>query len=363
MSEQKEKLITAKDVFDVLDSPFKNDRERIKYTSRAYKNMSIAKAFAVYYGVELSNEIKSDRSINTVNNIEIGKVYTGVVRSISKSGIVFDVPGVKEEIISKENFASCLENVQQYLLTHDNKLLFEVREKNRGQFVVSVINAYYKAWVNMIEKAIDREDAIQVHIDELVKGGYVCHTAITPLEQLTGKNYTSSVFVPGSHIVLNIEHDFEKWVGEDIMIVPQKFVEFRVDNKTKLVENSLVGSRKRVLQIMGTKNMYDIWEDYETTRKLAELSGKEVKGAALDGTVTGIINSNKKTGIFVELDGKYITGLMPVDPIDLLDYKPGDKLKVRITEFEIQEGKDPFVFNRKKQVVKANVRPVFEAVA
>ena len=34
---------------------------------------------------------------------------------------------------------------------------------------------------------------------------------------------------------------------------------------------------------------------------------------------------------------------MPVDAIDLLDYKPGDKVKVKISEFEIQEGKDPFV--------------------
>ena len=58
--------------------------------------------------------------------------------------------------------------------------------------------------------AIKREEGIQVHIDALVQGGYACHTNIVPLCELTGRNYTQSVFIPGSLIVLNIERDFEK---------------------------------------------------------------------------------------------------------------------------------------------------------
>ena len=107
--------------------------------------------------------------------------------------------------------------------------------------------------------------------------------------------------------------------------------------------------------------MFDLWNDFETKKKLASLANvDEVKSDVYAGTVTGIINSNKKTGIFVELDGKYITGLMPMDVVDLLDYKPGDSVNVRISEFEVQEGKDPFVLNKKNQVIKCNVRPVFE---
>ena len=41
----------------------------------------------------------------------------------------------------------------------------------------------------------------------------LCHTDIWPINELTGKNYTSSVFIPGSLIVLNIESDFNKWIG------------------------------------------------------------------------------------------------------------------------------------------------------
>ena len=354
-----QKLITAADVTDILESPFADDKERIKYISQHYGNMSVAKAFSVYYGLDLDDDKKSNK--NVVNNIELGKIYTGTVKEFTKNIMTFDVPGIKEELICKEPFATCMDSIRNYLLTHDNKLMFEVREFIHGKYYVSVINAYYKAWENLIKKAIDHEDGINVHIDELVKGGYVCHTDITTLTELTGKKYISSVFIPGSHIVLNIERDFEKWIGQDVVIVPQKFVEFKKDLKTGYTENSLVGSRKRVLQILGTKNMFDLWNDLDTKKKLASIANKtEVKSDVYEGTVTGIINSNKKTGIFVELNGKYITGLMPIDTSELLDYRPGDAINVRISEFEVQEGKDPFVLNKKNQVVKCNVRPVFE---
>jgi ribosomal protein S1 len=357
-----QKLITNADVFDVLDSPFADDKERIKYISQHYGNMSIAKAFSVYYGLELDNETKSNRNVNTVNVIELGKIYTGTVKEFTKSIMTFDIPGVKEEIICKEPFATCMDSIRNYLLTHDNKLIFEVREKDHDKYYVSVINAYYKAWENLIKKAIEHEDGIEVHIDELVRGGYVCHTNITTLCELTGKNYTSSVFIPGSHIVLNIERDFEKWIGEDVVIVPQKFVEFKKDLKTGLTENSLVGSRKRVLQILGMKNMYDIYNEYQTIYKLASISKKNegIAYPSYKGTVTGIINSNKKTGIFIELNDMYITGLLPIDSSELLDYHPGDEIDVKVAEFEVQEGKEPFIVNKKNQLVKCNVRPVFE---
>ena len=174
---------------------------------------------------------------------------------------------------------------------------------------------------------------------------------------MTGKSYTHSVFIPGSHIVLNIEYDFDKWVGQDVMIVPQKFVEFRRDLKTGLIENSLVGSRKKVLQILGMNNIHQIYNKW-----LLASTDERVKYVPeiFEGTVTGIINSSNKTGIFVELNDKYITGLMPIDAMDLLDYHPGDSIKVKISEFEIQEGKDPFVYNKKGTLIKSNVRPVFE---
>ena len=354
------KLITNKDLEGDIFSQFKNDKERIKYMSRAYKDMGIAKSFAIFYGEEISQETKRNKSINTIINIELGGIYCGNVKEFTKNGIIFEFPGVKQEIICKENFNDCSTEINNYLLNHDNKLYFEVRQKTPTQYIVSVIGAYYKKWVDIVNSAIRYEEGLQVHIDSLVRGGYLCHTNITTLCELTGRNYTHSVFIPGSHIVLNIERDFEQWVGEDVIIVPQKFVEFRKNFATGETENSLVGSRKRVLQIIGQRKLEELYQKYRLVTTKGNVDPADYRSEEIEGTVTGMINSNNKTGIFVELDDMFITGFAPLDASELLDYKPGENVYVRITEFEVQEGKDPFIYNKKGSVVKSNTRVLFE---
>lgn len=356
------KLLTYKDIEgDIFNSM--SDRERIQYVKKAYAHMSLAKAMSVYYGEEISNEVKNSPTVNNVVTIELGQVYVGEVESFNKTSIVFTIPGVKEELYCNENFTSCADAINQYLATHNNKMAFEVREKRDNRYYVSVIHGYYKLWYEKISKMIERMQPINVHIDELVKGGYICHTNIDELNILTGRKYTHSVFIPGSHIVLNIEHDFEKWIGEDVDMIPQKFVDFKTIGYgvNKLIEKSLVGSRKLVLQNIGNKNLYEMYNDLQMKMKLIE-SGKNVniEATIYDGIVTGIINSSKKTGAFVEIEGKYITGLMPTDSMDIFNYKPGDHIKIKIKEFEVQEGKDAFVVNKKGNIIKCNTRPVFE---
>lgn len=355
----KTRLLTNADMNNDEFNSFMSERERIRYMSNNYDKMSIAKAFGIFYNIDISQETKTNKSINNIQEIEVGTIYNGIVKDFNGGRLTFDLPGVKEEIICKENFSGSIDSINNYLLTHDNRLLFEVRERKNGKAYVSVINAYYRLWVVMVEKAIKQEQKITVHIDSLVRGGYMCHTQISTLCELTGKEYTHSVFIPGSHIVLNVERDFERWIDKDVMIIPQKFVEFQRNVRAGVVENSLVGSRKRILQLEGMVNMHELYNRWILGTNENVVYTQE----PMQGTVTGIINSNNKTGIFVELDDKYITGLMPVEAIDLLDYKPGDKVNVIINEFEVQEGKEPFVLNKKGKVMKCNVRPIFSTVA
>lgn len=354
MAENKKqtKLLTNETLSDVFD----DDKARIKYISTNYKNMGIARAFSIYYGEEISTEVKQNRAVNNVINIELGKIYNGTVKSFDKNGVIFEFPGVKEEIISKENFNDCASFVNNYLMQHDNKLLFEVREKKNNVYYVSIVNAYYRNWIKTIQDAIKREEGIQVHIDALVQGGYACHTNIVPLCELTGRNYTQSVFIPGSLIVLNIERDFERWIGEDVVIVPQNFVEFRKNRRTGETETSLVGSRKRVLQIIGNRHL----EEYYNAYKLVTSTGGTYDGGEIEGIVTGILNSSNKTGVFVELVDKFITGFASVDAYDLLDYKPGDTVYVKIKSFEIHDGHEPFEYNKHGRIKKCNTRIEFE---
>lgn len=346
-------LIKAINLDDPFECPFKNDRERIRYMKDNYGHLSLAEQFAVFYGEEISNTTKKNKRVNNPVNIEVGGSYKGVVTEINKNGIVFDVPGVKEDVLSKENFSDCMDAVQNYLLNHENELLFTVTEKKDNKYYVSVLEGYYRSWQKQIEKAIEQRAAINVHIDSLVRGGYMCHTDIWPISELTGKTYTSAVFIPGSNIVLNIENDFERWLDQDVQAVPQKFTKFRSFGRP--TENSLMASRKMVLKILGMKNMYEIY----TRAKLGERPDVKYVPEVFTGKVTGIINSNKKTGIFIEIEDKYITGLMPVDESSLLNYKPGDTVQVYIQEFECMEGKEPFFIDKKNIIRSCNLRPVF----
>ena len=145
------RLLTYKDICADDDFPmFDNDTDRIKYMKKAYGNMSLAKSFSIFYGVEVAPEIKSNKAINNVQIIELGNIYSGIVKSFGKNGIVFEIPGVKDEIISRENFNDCSDAINNYLINHNNKLLFEVREHKDNKYIVSVISAYYKQWTNNI---------------------------------------------------------------------------------------------------------------------------------------------------------------------------------------------------------------------
>lgn len=338
------------------DVSFTNEKERIRYMSNTYDKESIADVFSKFYNINIEAH---NSSISDFVEFELGKCYIGDVKEISKHGIMFDFPGVKDEILCKENFNGCLDHLQNYLLTHDNKLAFEVRAHEQGKWVVSILNAMYKLWRNAIDDAIYTKKAISVHIDNLTKGGYLCHTIISTLKDLTGRDYTHSVFIPGSAIVLNIENDFEKWINQDVLVIPQKFMEFRTNYREGVVENSLVASRKALLQLQGNINLYEIYNRYLLSQSDNFKSEPEI----LQGHVTGIINSGKKTGVFVELDGLYITGLMPVDQMNLINYKPGDSINVYASQFEVKDGVEPFVTNKKGDILKCNTRVVFaEAV-
>lgn len=350
-------LVTAETLNDPFECPFKTEKERIKYITENYGHLSIVEQFAAFYGNDVKKDLAKNKKINNPVTIRIGESYKGTVVSMLKNEVQFEVPGVKEEIICKEDFSDCIDHVRNYLMTHNNELLFDVRERKNNKWYVSIYDAYYKAWQKEIEKCINQKMAIEVHIDSLVKGGYMCHTNIWTISELTGKTYTSSVFIPGSNIVLNIENDFEKWLDQDVQVVPQKFTKFRAYGRP--TENSLMASRKMVLKMLGTKNMYEIY----TRAQLANVPGVKYTPEVFTGKVTGIINSNKKTGVFLEIEDKYITGLMPVDSTRLLNYKPGDYVDVCIKEFECMEGVEPFFIEKKGKnyiIKKCNVRPVFE---
>ena len=336
---------------------FAKDRDRLKYMKKMYKEMDIESAFRTYYE-EKTPKTKKQKQVAPIESfvtLEVGKIVTATVTRFERDGLEFEIPGVKDEIISKENLTEYKEAIEQYMMTHDGKLSIEVREFRHGRWIVSVLNAYYRIWQEAIDEAIKTSNAIQVTLTELTKGGYIGTTDIWTLQELTGRDFVSTIFLPGSQIVLNIERNFEQWVGKTVIVVPQKFGKFRKAQGLP-IEDSIICSRKRALQIAGITNLYNLYNKHMLVEKLQTTETTEEKTYV--AKVTGIINSNNKTGIFLELDELFITGLMNTTPDELINYVPGQKLTVKIKEFDVIDGKEPFLIKDNK-IKKCYVRPIF----
>ena len=351
-------LYTAGDLDRSNEFPvFNSERERLRYMKDNYGGFDIVKAFSLYYNENVNVKKTSGENVFNVTTLEIGKVVEAGVKEWNEDGsLVFYVPGVKEEIVTNERFEHSNLHFQQYLNAHDGKLFIEVRETKRGRWIVSVLNAYYKIWRKSIEQAIKREDGMHVHINSLTKGGYLCSTPIWQLQNLTGENYTVCCFIPGSQIIMSVETDFDKWVGQDVVCVPQKFGTFRAAAGAKM-EDSIICSRKRALQKTGIQNLYEMY----TTKKLKDSLDSSTGAMTYTGKVTGIINSNNKTGVFVEIDGLYVVGMIPVDADALVNYVPGEHVNVELTGFGTVEGQEPFII-KNDRIVKCVAKPVFRLV-
>ena len=320
-----------------------NELDRIKSNTKKYSKASISDAFSDAYSIKLTDVV----SVDPVT-LEIGGTYHGKVKEITKSGVILEVPGVSELIFANDNFYG-QEKFKHYLETTNNEVMFEVRgfSKVHNQYTVSIKNAYYKHWL----KNFDYKAVRTVRLDRLVRGGYIGSMLIDSLEPMSDNVYTQPIFVPGSQIVLNIESDFQRWVGQYVDVLSDSFSEYRIDGT---MTNVLLCSRKKLLQYNGMLEMYKL---VETTNA----DDKENKPrAVIEGKVSGVIKSQKKCGIFVELEDRSITGFLEVSSYDLVNYKPGQPVKVKVKEFEVAKGRPGFEISNSGKIKRCNTRVVFE---
>ena len=119
------------------------------------------------------------------------------------------------------------------------------------------------------------------------------------------------------------------------------------------------------MKFQGEKNLIDLfnlWCD-------ASDEWKKVSQTPLEGRVTGIINSSKKCGAFVEIPSLNITGMVNLKPERLVEHKPGTAVKVNLCDFEENVYFDDTVNQLQHEIpyqiedgvlVKCNLKPVFK---
>ena len=354
----KEKLLTIKEIENGSDFPyFDNEKERLRYMKNNYSDFTLTESFAKYLNLSVKDSKKlPEVSDIDISFIQVGQIIRMKVSRIENGKVFVDSSGFKESFFIHDDLLSHENHFKHYLVDHDNEIDVMVKSIKDNTVVCSIHDAYFRKWEQEIDDAIRTQKAISVHVDKLFKSGYICSTLVHTLYNVFGIEKREQVFIPGSLIVVNIERDFNRWVGQEVLVIPQTVTTFKEDSSSRPVR-SIVCSRKAALQQQSWVNLYNIFN----RSKLADKFG-EVSYGVFPGEVSGKLHNGVKTGIFIELDNEYITGLYTCDEETYGKYEIGDKVAAKIIEFEKKDGvKDEFVI-RDNKIVKCNIRPVLTIV-
>lgn len=358
MTSSKEKLLTVKDIENGSDFPvFNSEKERLRYMRMHYSKLSIGDSFIKFFNIGSKREQESLKNAPDTCNISacIGSIITLDVSKIV-DGEVYCNNNYKETIKVIDDLRYNEEHFRRYLKSTGGKVCAMVRRVIDNIIYCSIKDACVAKWWSEIDNAIKSKKAINVHIDRLFDSGYICSTLIYTAYKVLGINLYEQVFIPGSLIVINIERDFNRWVGQDVLVIPKSVTTFKENSDCKPVK-CVICSRKDALRKQAETNLYHIFNESKFVSKFGGIYDKR-----FPGEVSGKINTTTKTGLFVEFDDLYITGLYTCDKNTFDRYNIGDRVDVKIIKFERKDGvNDDFVV-RNNKIITCNIRPVLEIV-
>lgn len=311
---------------------FKTEKERIRAYSKRYANTPISEAMC---GIK-------EETIN-IPQLPVTPVVNGIYKArITKHGDYVSVHGLsaKEQVI-------CRNNLKRYTNMEMTDREIDVKvvsiDKLRQTITIDVLQPLFENWINSImeDKTIQYNvkapKIVSVSNLRLGNGGFIGKAEIQAISEFIGEPYYVDAFIPGSQIVLNIESDFNRWNGATV----DTFVAGYTTRPDSVNQMSLICSRKALLNFSGNLTKIELYGDYCIQGK----KWKSFTKSSFVGTVTGVINSSKKCGVFVELPLFNITGMINIEPERLVEFKAGDEVSVRITDFEQMLEYDPSTGN------------------
>ena len=314
--------------FDIEWPEFTKERDRIKAYTERYKGIAISEAMC---GIK-----ESEISLPEVPVVPVvGSIYKA---HLTKRGTYVSITGIsaKEQVICRNNLAR---------FTHMDVVDREIDakvvaiDKTRQTITIDVLQPLFESWVNRIladktvQYNVKAPEITVVHDLKLSNGGFLGKAEVPALSEFVGEPYFVDAFIPGSQIVLNIENDFEQWNGKTV----DTFVAGYTTKPGSVNQMSLICSRKALLNFSGNLTKIELYGDYCTNGK----KWKTFVKSSFAGVVTGVINSSKKCGVFVEIPTFNITGMINVEPERLVEFKSGSIVNVRITDFEQMLDYDP----------------------
>lgn len=297
-----------------------SDKERIKYNTKKYADVSISEAFGGAY-----REDEPEVPLT----LRYGDVIDVKIASIEKGEVKFQGLTAKETVICKNNLAKYAK-LRHYLPLDPIKA--RVISADRKQVCVDVLLPMLDQWIVGTMEDVDKQrnmanpQVVMVHDLQLTRGGYMGKINVPTIEEFVGEPYYVDAFIPGSQIVLNIENDFERWVGKDVMA----FVTGYSPKPNMPTKMSVICSPKAYLTFLGDMTLVDMFSHYCSI----DDEWKAASEVVYDGVVTGILNSTRKCGAFIEITSMNLTGMADVAPEELVNYQPGQEVKVKISGFD-----------------------------
>lgn len=357
------KARNLKEQQDYLDFPFKSDVERIKFNTQKYKHMTITEAFEDGYGIKINPDI-IDNANEIPSELTVGSVIYLSIASISKdNGVIFNSGNYKANFQTRNNLQS-YEKLLNY--TPNFKVPARILENRPNLTMVDVLSPMVEEYVMPYvvepwrQNNIKNPQPIIVKNLHLIRGGYMGKAIIPNVSDFLGEEYEVDAFIPGSQIVLNTTSDFESFEGKDVKTFIMSY-----GPKPNGKGMSLVCSVKMYLKYLGTLEtikIYDKWcKDEQEWDNFSHTS--------FNGIVTGVINSSKKCGIFIEVPEFNITGMIPAKPEELTKFTAGYETGVIFTGFDEDltynatvdqyQHEDPFIIED-GCIKKVNIKPTLD---
>ena len=338
---------------------FSSDSKRIKEYSKRYKNLSITEAFEVAYDFKVG-PVKAIVN-QTPGEIRVGDEMMLNILSIAKNHVEFDAGNQKTPIVSSVNLHK-YDRFKKFLPLEPVKVLVMnvTRDRVTVDPIAPLVNGYLDPILTNknVQKVIGAPKSVRVKDLQLTKGGFTGKAVLPNVSAFVGEDYTVDVFIPGSQIVLNITDNFEQFVGKEVDA-------FIVNHMSKPGTNtlSLIASAKELIKFRGECKLIELFNSWCEESDL----WKNFSAASVEGRVTGVINSSKKCGVFVEIPSLEMTGLVPVEPDQLVNYKADSIVNVKITGFDEEkkynsitkqmEHVEPYVIED-GILVRCNIKPV-----
>ena len=315
---------------------FASDRERIKRNSIRYAGLDWSEVFSQHYGIKLH---KVKESEGAYSDVRPGDIIELRLVEVNKKVAIFENGMFKENIVSAVNLFQ-YERFKTGKWRKNMNVRCKVTDKEQDKITVDPIAPLFDEWI--ADKMSTLKAQYHLHEDRYTevrnlrlinKAGYEGDVRVDPVSDFCGQDVCIKAFIPGSQIVLNIEREFERWEGHTVRAFITNYINRKDSGADRI---SLICSAKEYLKFLGDKNKIDIFEKY----CLNDNAWKTIKETARYGIVTGIINSSKKQGVFVEVPELCITGLIEMESKKLVNYHPGDEIGVKIAKID-----EPMYYN------------------